>query len=66
MKINKKYVIKKAESTHYCSGIREWNPHLENALLFSFEGNALDYIINDKCILDKGERLLILPTYNTI
>lgn len=66
MKVNKKYVIKNAQSTHYCSGILQWNPHLEEALIFSFEQHALDYIREDKCTLDKGERLIILPIYNTI
>lgn len=66
MNINKKYVIKQATSEHYCSGIREWSPDISHALIFEVESNAVGYIINDKCTLEKGVRLLIIPVYNTI
>lgn len=66
MNVNKKYIIKCAESTHYCSGIRKFSPHLKDALLFELESHAVAYIINDKVTLDKGESFLIIPVYNTI
>lgn len=33
--MEKKYVIKGAESTHYLSGIDSFSPHIKNALIFS-------------------------------
>lgn len=66
MKIDKRYVIKMAESKLYCSGIRQWDSNISRALIFNSEKHAEHYIINDRVTLEKGVRLMIIPVYNTI